>query len=208
MRRPGRRRRQLQRLLGNHHGGDRIVGALRLDEQAAQAEQPRILALGHGAEDALRAVAIAVELRRLRVQQQRQRIVRGMFARDFGMRARGDGIAVSDRQQSLRDGVPAAGVTPLAAAASDIARHSPQAAQNRPEHHRRDDDDAEHQHEHRQRGLDAQAAPGQHEVAGLLGDPGRTRGTERDQQQKQNDPDHRNPYCAGLASTAMASAAN
>ena len=33
-------------------------------------------------------------------------------------------------------------------------------------------------------------------------------GTERDQQQKQNDPDHRNPYCAGLASTFMASAAN
>ena len=31
---------------------------------------------------------------------------------------------------------------------------------------------------------------------------------QRDQQQKQNDPDHRIPYCAGLASTAMASAAN
>ena len=54
---------------GEHHGGNRIVGALRLDEEAAQAEQPRILALGHGAEGALRAVAVTVELRRLGVQQ-------------------------------------------------------------------------------------------------------------------------------------------
>ena len=40
LRRPGRCRRKLQRLFRDHHGGDRIVGALRLDEQAAQAEQP------------------------------------------------------------------------------------------------------------------------------------------------------------------------
>ena len=39
MRGPGRGRRQLDRFLRDHHGADRIVGALRLDEQAAQAEQ-------------------------------------------------------------------------------------------------------------------------------------------------------------------------
>src|SRR4051794_20050640 len=115
---------------------------------------------------------------------------------------------MSDREQALGDGLPAAGVTPFAAAAPDTSRRAPQPAQDRPQHDRRDDDDARHQHEHRKRGLDAQRAPGQHEVAGLLGYPGRARGAERDQQQKQNDPDHRNPYCAGLASTAMASAPN
>ena len=87
MRGPGRRRRQLDRFLRDHHGADRIVGALRLDEQAAQAEQPRILALGHGAEGALRLVAIAVELGRLRVQQQRERIVARMSPRRFGVTA-------------------------------------------------------------------------------------------------------------------------
>jgi hypothetical protein len=50
MRRPGRRRREFQRFFRDHHGGHRIVGALRLDEQPAQAQQPRVAALGHGME--------------------------------------------------------------------------------------------------------------------------------------------------------------
>ena len=79
-------------------------------------KQPGVLALGHGAERALRAFAVAVELRGLRVQQQRQRIVRGMAARDIGMLAGRGGIAMADRQQPLRDGVPAARMTPLARA--------------------------------------------------------------------------------------------
>ena len=100
----------------------RIVGALRLDEQSAQAEQPRILALGHGAEGALRAFAVAVELRRLRVQQQRQRIVRGMPPRDVGMRAGGAGIAMADREQTMGDGVPATRMTPLVPPRGEPAR--------------------------------------------------------------------------------------
>ena len=90
MRGPGRGRRYLQRFIRDHHGGDRIVRALRLDEQSTQAEQPRVLALGHGAEGALGAVAVAFELRRLRRQQQCQRIVAGMAARIVGMRRAAD----------------------------------------------------------------------------------------------------------------------
>ena len=78
---------KFQRFIRDHHRGDGIVGTLRFDEQAAQAQQPGVLALGHGAEGALRAVAVAVELRGLRVQQQRQRIVGGMAARDIGVGA-------------------------------------------------------------------------------------------------------------------------
>ena len=86
LRRPGRGRGKLQGLLREHHRGNRIIGALRLDEQPAQTEQSRILTFGHGAKGRLRAGAVAVELRRLRMQQQRQRIVAGMAARDIGMR--------------------------------------------------------------------------------------------------------------------------
>ena len=114
MRGPGRGRRQLERFFGEHDRGNGIVGALRFDEQPAQAEQPGILALRHGAESALRAFAVAVELGGLRVQQQRQRIVRGIAARDIGMPAGRGGIAVADRQQALGDGVAAAGLTAFA----------------------------------------------------------------------------------------------
>ena len=92
------------------------------------------------------------------MQQQRQRIVRRMFARGFGVDARGGGIAMADRQQPLRDRMPAAGLTPLAPAAPHACRRAPYATQGRPNHHRRNDDDAQHQHEDRQCGLDAIAA--------------------------------------------------
>jgi hypothetical protein len=82
---------------------------------------------------------------------------------------------------------------PFAAALAHPCRRTPHAAQDRPDHHRRGDDDAQHQHEHRQRGLNAIAAPGQHDIACLLGNPGRAGCAQRDQQQEQNDPDHRNP---------------
>ena len=72
-----------------------------------------------------------VELRRLRVQQQRQRIVRGMAARDIGMHAGGGGIAVADREQPVGDGVPAAGAAPFAPVAAEAFRQAPQCAQHR-----------------------------------------------------------------------------
>ena len=137
MRGPGRRRRNLQRLIRDHHGRDRIVGALRLDEQAAQAEQARIVALGHGAEGALRALAIAFELRRLRRQQQRQRIVPGVALRIVGMPARGRRIAMTDREQALRDGVAAARMAALVPPLAHALRRAPQPAQDRPQEHGR-----------------------------------------------------------------------
>ena len=79
---------------------------------------------------ALRALAVAVELRRLRVQQQRQRIVAGEPSRDFGMLAGGGGIAMADREQAVGDGVPAARMAALAAAAADTAGHAQQPAQH------------------------------------------------------------------------------
>jgi hypothetical protein len=97
---------------------------------------------------------------------------------------------MADRQQSLRDRMPAAGLTPFAPVLAHTRRRAQHATQDCPRHHGRNDDDAQHQHEDRQRGLDAVAAPGQHDIASLLGDPGRAGRSQRDQQQKKNDPDH------------------
>ena len=54
-------------------------------------------------------------------------------------------------------------------------------------------DEEAHQDEHRQRCLGAPASPGQHDVAGLVGNPGRARGQRRNQCQEQNDADHEIP---------------
>ena len=130
------------------------------------------------------------------MQQQRQRIVRGMATRDIGMQPGSGGIAMADREQPVGDGMAAAGVTAFAPAAPHTFRHAPERAQDGPGQHPRNNGDAERQHEYRQRGFRAPAAPRQRDVAGLIGDPRRARGGERDQHQKQNDPIHRNPIAA------------
>ena len=63
-----------RRLLGVGARAREIVAALRLDEQAVQAERLGVGAARHGAEGALGAVAVAGELRRLRAEQQRERL--------------------------------------------------------------------------------------------------------------------------------------
>jgi len=62
----------------------------------------------------MRTGAVTVELRGLRAQQQRQRIIRSMTARGIGVETRGGGIAVANREQAVGNGMPAAGMTPLA----------------------------------------------------------------------------------------------
>ena len=78
---PGERGRVLGGLLGEQPRRDRVAAALRLDEQPAQAEQPRIGAPRHGAERFLGAGPVAVELRGLRAQQQRERLGRQATSR-------------------------------------------------------------------------------------------------------------------------------
>ena len=62
------RRRILGGLLGGEPRRHRVVAALRLDIEPAQAEQPRILTLRHRAERIFRARAVTVELRGLRAR--------------------------------------------------------------------------------------------------------------------------------------------
>ena len=97
---PGERRRRLGGLLGITAGGGHIVAPLRLDEQAVQAQQLGLRAVRHGAERRIGAAARAGELRGLRLQQQRQRLVGGMPRRLVGVaRARR-----ADRRRRWRRG--------------------------------------------------------------------------------------------------------
>ena len=113
--------------------------------------------LDHGAESALRAGTVAVKLRRLRVQQQRERILCGVASRDDGMGAGRSGITLADCEQALRDGMPAPRGAAFAATAADLTGHEPQPTQNGPHQQRGDDRDAKQQREYRQchRGMPA-----------------------------------------------------
>ena len=92
----------LRGLLGVEPRGGAVVAALRLDEQAVQAEQPGVVARRHGVEGALGRLAVAGELRRLRAEQQRERLVRRDPRRLVGEPARGAHVAGADRDQALR----------------------------------------------------------------------------------------------------------
>ena len=201
MRGPGRGRRQFQRLFRDHHGRDRVIGTLRLDEQAAQTEQAGVLALGHGVEGGARAGAVALELRRLRMQQQGQGIVAREPPRGIGVLAGCGRIAMADREQSLCNGMAAAGVAALMPAPAHASRRAPQPCKDPPDQHGRDHDNADREHEHRQRGCELVDAPRQHDFTGLLGNPRRAGRRERDQAQEQDDPDHTNPIVPPLRAT-------
>ena len=114
-RRPGRRARRAVRPPRHR----RLAAAASLRRCASmiepvQAEQPRVVARRHGVEGALGGVAVAGQLRRLRAEQQRQRLVRRDARRLVGESARGAHVAGADRDQALRHRVIAAHAAPHA----------------------------------------------------------------------------------------------
>ncbi len=86
--RPGERRRGLGGDLGGAARAVGIAAALRFDIEAAQAEQLGFLMPRHGAEGALGGGPVAGHLRRLRAEQQRQRLARRQPRRVVGRAAR------------------------------------------------------------------------------------------------------------------------
>ena len=168
LRGPGRRRRELQRLFGDHDRGDGIVGALRLDEQPAQAQQPRILALGHGAERAsARRSRSPSSCADCACSSNASGSSRGMAAR----RHRHARAAALESpwpigEQPLRDGMAAARLTPFAAAAPDAARHAPQPPQDATTAESAGNNgDAERQHEYRRARSAARQPPHDNETS-------------------------------------------
>ena len=82
-----------------------------------------------------------------------------MAPRDISVGAGRGGIAVADREQPVGDGMAAARMTALAAAAPDVSGRAPQRAHDRPQQDGRDNGDAERQREYRDRRLGVPTAP-------------------------------------------------
>src|SRR3954471_17645390 len=108
------------------------------------------------------------------------------------------GVAMADREQALGDGVTAARVTLLVAAATHPARRTPDRAQQAPGEYCGDRDDAERQRKHRYRRLGAQSTPVDDDVAGLIGNPGRAGTGECNQNKEEDDAKHDDPYTRSL----------
>ena len=145
----------------------------------------------HGAEGALGGGAVAGHLRRLRGEQQRQRIAGRQPRRLIGGFARDAQIAGADRDQAAGDGEIALHGAAMAEEQRHLLGRAQDAAHDRPQQH---DDEHERRHgerRHHQRGLDPVAHPGDGDVARPVGDPDKARRDDRDREQEQDDTDHR-----------------
>ena len=163
MRRPGRCRRQFQRLA--IMTAAMVVGALRFDERPRRPSS-RVSSRS----------AMAEALARLRGRCRAVRISRAATAPadhawHGGARHRHGGgrrgIAVADRQQFVGDGVTAAGVTAFTPCARDPLRRAPDPAQDRPRQHAATTVTPSARIP--AAGFDPPAARRQHHVAGLIG---------------------------------------
>ena len=106
---------------------------MRLDIEAMQAERLGVGAARHGAEGAIGGVAVARKLRRLRGEQQRQRLA-GRDPVDFGRKpARGGDIAGADGDQPVRDRLIGAHAAAVAAQVGEQSRRTPDGADETPE---------------------------------------------------------------------------
>ena len=132
---PGRRRRLAPRTLGDLVRRLALAFALGLDVEAAEAGDARRGILDHVLEDFPRRIAVALELRRLRLQEPRQRLVRRAPQRLMHGALRGAHVAGGDCDQPLRDGLAAAlaiAPPPAAARCARAPRRSPRTNQSSP----------------------------------------------------------------------------
>ena len=186
--RPGEAGRGLGRLFRDQARAVRIVAALRLDIKSAQAQELRVVALGHVAEGALGGGAVAGHLRRLRDQQQRQRIAGRQPRRVVGRAARELEIAGADGDQPAREREIAFDRAAVAEEQRDLLGRTQDAAHEGEDDHQRDHQHDEREARHHHRGLDAVAEPGDRDLAGAVGEPGKAGGKHRDRQEERDAP--------------------
>jgi hypothetical protein len=98
---------------------------------------------------------------------------------------------MADCEQPLRDRIPAARMTPLAAGFADFLRQPTQETQHAPGNHRGDNGAAKPNREFQQREMRSSTIPWERDIARLIGKPSGASGRERDQQQEEDDPVHR-----------------
>ena len=197
---PGERRRRLGGLLGEAARRHRVVAALRLDEEPAQPEQLRLRLIRHGAKRRIGAVARTGQLRGLRLQQQRQRLVGGMPRRLVGVLERGAQIAGADGDEAPGDGVMAPGGTPLRRPPRQPRRRVHEIDEERPRNQRRADDGEDAPDQYGERGIGVIAEPIYGDLARPVGEPSRRESQPDGDEQKDDEPDHRLVAPAGAPS--------
>jgi hypothetical protein len=104
----------LRRLLGIGERGGGVVPPLRLDEETMQAERAGVGAPRHLLEGGAGGGAVAGKLRRLRGEEQSERLAGRQAVGLVGEAARGAHVAGADRDQALRHRAIAARVPPRA----------------------------------------------------------------------------------------------
>src|SRR5438093_7763571 len=101
---PGQARRGFRGSLGEMPGRAEIFTPLRLDIETTQTEQPGVAIPRHLPKGGFGARPIACELRGLRLEQQRERLILGETPRLLREPPRGSPIADPDRDQAACDG--------------------------------------------------------------------------------------------------------
>src|SRR5262249_48529511 len=148
-----------------------IAAALGFNKKAAQAEKLGVGAARHFGEGALRRLAIAGELRRLRAEQERQRFARRQASRVLGVFARGMRITTADGDQAAGYRLIAFGAATVAQEEREEIRRTYNGAQYRPKkdqqrRERREGEDGDHD-----RRLDLQPKPRDRDLTGTVGKP-------------------------------------
>ncbi len=158
-----------------------------------QAEHLGVVAARHLLEGGGGRVAVAGELRRLRAQQQGQRLARrdapGLGGEPLG----GAGIAGADRDQPVRHRLVGAHAAAIAQEARERVGRAHDRARDRPQRDGGDGDRGGRGHQHHDRGLDALALPGDDDVARALGQPHGAEREQRDDDEIDEDADHCGP---------------
>src|SRR5512133_2241021 len=187
-----------------------IAAPARFDMQAAQPKKPRLRTRHHLVERGFCRGAILRALRGLRAQQKRQRLFRQMTVRLVGGCPRQTHVAGTGSENAARQGR----IALVAAACLARQRHqrgnAEDEAQDRPENR---DSNCAQKHDaetDEKRGLDAIALPGEHDVAGAIGEPGEAESDSRKDGKKDEDADHdlSHSHDRGLARRAIDSLAS
>ncbi|KZB98865.1 hypothetical protein AU375_04879 [Methylobacterium radiotolerans] len=181
---PGDARGEAGGLGGVGAGGRLVLAAPGLHEQAAQAQDPGLGIVDHALEGALGRVPVAGDLRRLRLEQQGQRLGAEEPLGVARVAAGRQGIAGAHRHHAAGEGREALGPAPLGRAADQGLGQADDAAHDRPEQ-AQDDRRGDHADEgDREAGADLVAVPDDGDGAGPVGDPDRPEGGECEQGQE------------------------
>ncbi len=160
------------------------------EKQPAQAELLGVRRSQHGFEDAPRRRLVARELRRLRAQQMRQRLVRQRLARLHGVARRHGAVAGADGDHAAGQRVEAAPLTPPGQEVADGGRARPDLAHDGPGQDREAEKHGEHHDSVEHAGRDLVVLPRDQQCARPVGEPRQAGRQQQNTQKEQHETHH------------------